>query len=78
MTQLFVAAPTLVRSKAARIILPALIVVVAVVSFGTMFGAIVDGKLHIVAVTSALASLLAGLYHERLVTLAKQLDTPAA
>lgn len=77
MTQLFIAAPTLVRSKAARIILPGLIVIVGVVSFGTMFGAIVEGKLHIVVAISGFVSLLAGLYHERQVTLAKQLETPA-
>ncbi|XOV84252.1 MAG: hypothetical protein ACFHXK_03860 [bacterium] len=77
MTQLFVAAPTLVRSKAARIILPALIVVVAMASFGTMFGVIVETRLYMVIALSTAASLLAGAFHERLVTLAKQLDAPA-
>ena len=77
MTQSFVAAPTLMRSKTARIILPALMVTVGVVSFGTMFGAIVEDKLHVAVAISALVSLLAGVYHERQVTLAQQLDTPA-
>lgn len=72
MSDSFLAAPTLVRSKVARIVLPALIVVVAIMVLGSMVGAIVDNKLHLMVVISAVAAVGAGLYHERLVTLAQQ------
>jgi hypothetical protein len=78
MSQSYIAAPMLVKNKVSRIVLPGFIVVVTMVVLGNFTGAIVDEKLHIVIAISAVAAVAAGLFHERLVTLAKQLDTPAA
>ena len=78
MSQSFIAAPTLVKNKVSRIVMPGFIVVVTMVVLGNFTGAIVDEKLHIVIAISAVAAVAAGLFHERLVTLAKQLDAATA
>ena len=74
MAQLSSPIPTLLTNKAFRIILPAVAIVVINVLLALSTGLIDVAQLHLFIGITFVAGAFAGMFHERLFTLARRLD----
>lgn len=74
MAQLSSPIPTLIRNKAFRIILPGVAIVVINVLLALSAGIIDGAQLHLFMGITFVAGAFAGMFHERLFTLASSLD----